>query len=226
LILIYKKKYFEMDIKDFKDLTGFTPVIKTDEKDIEKQTKSVQKFSDFGFNPSENLKFHLENKISILDNVFRPGSEAFYELLSESREFINLLSDDDRELFETTDIGKFDMFEGELVPLDLPIENIEVIYEAEYKGKEVKLNYPTRSSGPKKYKVYVKDPKTGKVKVVHFGDAKGGLTAKISDPKARKSFAARHQCHLKKDKTKPGYFACRLTKYGHLFGGKTYPGYW
>jgi hypothetical protein len=226
LVLIYNKKKSKMDIKDFKELIGFTPVIKTDEKDVEKQTKSVQKFSDFGFNPSENLKFHLENKISILDNVFRPGSESFYELLSESREFINLLSDDDRELFETTDIGRFVMFEGELVPLDLPIENIESLYEAEYKGKKVNLNKPMRSSGPKKYKVYVKNPKTGKVKVVHFGDAKGGLTAKISDPKARKSFAARHKCNLKKDKTTPGYWACRLTKFGHLFGGKTYPGYW
>ena len=70
------------------------------------------------------------------------------------------------------------------------------------------------------------NPKTGKVLVVHFGDVSGGLSAKVSDSKARKSFAARHQCHLKKDKTKPGYWACRLNKFGHLFGGKTYPGYW
>jgi hypothetical protein len=201
-------------------------VIKTDEKEVEKQLKSVKKFSDFGFNPSENLKFHLENKMSVLDNIFRPGSEAFYDLLTESRKFIDLLNESDRELFQTTDIGEFAMYEGELVPLDLPMEDLESLYEAEYKGKEVKLNKPMRSSGPKKYKVYVKNPKTGKVKVVHFGDVKGGLTAKVSDPEARKSFAARHKCSTKKDKTKAGYFACRLTKYGHLFGGKTYPGFW
>jgi len=181
-------------------------------------------------NVSESLKYHLENNKPITENIFRPGSEAFYEVIKEARELFDLgkvnLCDVDKELYESTDIGKFGMFNGELVPLDLPMENIEELNEAEYKGKEVKLNYPTRSSGPKKYKVYVKNPKTGRVKVVNFGDVKGGLTAKVNDPKARKSFAARHQCHLKKDKTKAGYWSCRLNKFGHLFGGRTYPGFW
>jgi hypothetical protein len=99
------------------------------------------------------------------------------------------------------------------------------IFEAKYHGKEVKLNYPMRG-GTKKYQVYVKNPKTGKVKKIAFGDVHGGLTAKVSNPKARKSFAARHNCDMKKDKTKAGYWACRINKYGHLWGGKTYPGFW
>jgi hypothetical protein len=117
------------------------------------------------------------------------------------------------------------MFNGELVPLDLPMENIEELNEAEYHGKEVKLNHPMRG-GAKKYHVYVKNPKTGKVKKISFGDVHGGLTAKVSNAKARKAFAARHNCDMKKDKTKAGYWACRINKYGHLWGGKTYPGYW
>ena len=179
---------------------------------------------------SEHLQYHIDNNMSVTENIFRYGSDSYFNLLKESRELYDNgkieLSGHDKELFEGSDIGRFEMFEGELVPLDLPLEIIEEINEAEYKGREVKLNYPTRSSGPKKYKVFVKNPKTGKVKVVHFGDVSGGLSAKVSDPKARKSFAARHQCHLKKDKTKPGYWACRANKYGHLWGGKTYPGYW
>lgn len=179
---------------------------------------------------SENLQYHLDNNISITENIFRYGSDSYFKLLKESRELYDSgkiqISGHDQELFEGSDIGRFEMFEDELVPLDLPLEIIEGINEAEYKGREVKLNHPTRSSGPKKYKVFVKNPKTGKVKIVHFGDVSGGLSAKVSDPKARKSFAARHQCHLKKDKTKPGYWACRLTKFGHLFGGRTYSGYW
>jgi hypothetical protein len=179
---------------------------------------------------SEHLQYHIDNNMSVTENIFRYGSDSYFNLLKESRELYDSgkieLSGHDKELFEGSDIGRFEMFEGELVPLDLPLEIIEEINEAEYKGREVKLNYPTRSSGPKKYKVFVKNPKTGKVKVVHFGDVSGGLSAKVSDPKARKSFAARHQCHLKKDKTKPGYWACRANKYGHLWGGKTYPGYW
>jgi hypothetical protein len=190
----------------------------------------VRKFNDTCL--SESLKYHLDNNKPITENIFRPGSEAFYEVIKEARELFDLgkvnLCNIDKELYESTDIGKFGIFNGELVPLDLPMENIEEIREeAEYKGKDVKLNYPMRSSGPKKYKVYVKNPKTGRVKVVNFGDVKGGLTAKVSDPKARKAFSQRHGCSTKhKDKTKAGYWSCRLNKFGHLFGGRTYPGFW
>jgi hypothetical protein len=179
-------------------------------------------------NVSESLKYHLENNKPITENIFRPGSEAFYEVIKEARELFDLgkvnLCDVDKELYESTDIGKFGMFNGELVPLDLPMENIEEINEAEYHGKEVKLNHPMRG-GSKKYHVYVKTPK-GKIKKISFGDVHGGLTAKVSNPKARKAFAARHNCDMKKDKTKAGYWACRINKYGHLWGGKTYPGFW
>jgi hypothetical protein len=180
---------------------------------------------------SESIKYHLDNNKPITENIFRPGSEAFYEVIKEARQLFDLgridLSEIDKELFESTDIGKFGLYNGEIVPLDLPMEVIEELNEAEYKGKEVKLNKPMRSSGPKKYKVYVKNPKTKKVKVVHFGDVKGGLTAKVSDPKARKAFSQRHGCSTKhKDKTKAGFWSCRLNKFGHLFGGRTYPGYW
>ena len=181
-------------------------------------------------NISESLKYHLDNNKPITENIFRPGSEAFYEVIKEARELFDLgrvtLCDVDNELYESTDIGKFGIYNGELVPLDLPMENIEELREeAEYKGKEVQLNHPMRG-GAKKYHVYVKNPKTGNVKKISFGDVHGGLTAKVSNPKARKSFAARHNCDMKKDKTKAGYWACRINKYGHLWGGKTYPGFW
>ena len=233
-----KKKLFEnkeekkqqnaggTEIKDFIPEKGYLPIVDLEEKDAD--LKSVKKFSEFGFNPSENLKFHLENKISVLDNVFRPGSEAFFEIIKEAKNFTDLLNQNDRELFETTDIGKFAMFEGEMVPLDLPMENIETIYEAEHHGKEVQLNHPMRSSGPKKYKVYVKNPKTGNVKVVNFGDVKGGLTTKINDPAARRSFIARHNCRRNwkpSDKLSAGYWSCHLPRYKNIFSG-SYSGYW
>jgi hypothetical protein len=190
--------------------------------------ENILKFEDFiDKKPSNNLVYHLENNISVLDNIFRHGSTSFFELIKESRNFRDMLSEEDQVLFEESELGLWEEFEGEMVPLDFPILCEEFITEAEYGGKKVNLGKPIRSSGPKKYKVYVKNPKTGKVKVVHFGDVKGGLTAKVSNPKARKSFAARHQCHLKKDKTKPGYWACRLNKFGYLFSSKkTYPGFW
>ena len=97
-------------------------------------------------------------------------------------------------------------------------EDIDV-NEAEYNGKKVKLNKPMRSSGGgKKYKVYVKNPKTGRVKKISFGDA--GLKTKSGNKKRAKSFAARHNCEKKNDKMKAGYWACRLPRYGLVKGGK------
>lgn len=191
--------------------------------------KYLKLFENFSGKISENLQYHIDNNKPIVENVFRPGSNKYLDLIKEARELYDNkqieLSELDTELYESTDIGRFAEYEGEIVPLDLPMETIEEVNEAEYKGKEVKLNYPMRG-GTKKYYVYVKNPKTGNVKKIAFGDVHGGLTAKVSDPKARHSFAARHKCDTKKDKTKAGYWACRINKYGHLFGGKTYPGYW
>ena len=82
--------------------------------------------------------------------------------------------------------------------------------------EKVELNKPKRG-GPKKFYVYVKDPQTGNVKKVTFGDT-SGLKAKINDPKARASFAARHKCAQKTDKTSPGYWACRLPRYAKQLG--------
>jgi hypothetical protein len=177
---------------------------------------------------SESLGYHLANDLCIAESVYRPGSDAHIQLLIEARNlWINGTIQVDKvteELFETSDLGKVGVYLDQTVPLDLPLEEFELM-EAEYKGREVKLSYPKRG-GVKKYHVYVMNPKTKRVMKLAFGDVHGGLTAKVSDPKARKSFAARHQCHLKTDKTKAGYWACRINRYAHLWGGKTYPGFW
>ena len=97
--------------------------------------------------------------------------------------------------------------------------------EAEYQGKTVQLNKPKRG-GAKKFYVYVKDPKTKNVRKVQFGDA-GNLKVKIDDPEARRSFAARHDCKNKKDKTKAGYWSCNIGRYWKSLGGsKNFSGYW
>ena len=89
-------------------------------------------------------------------------------------------------------------------------------FEAKYQGRTVPLNKPMRGD-VKKFKVYVKNPKTGNVKKVNFGH--GGTSAKKlgqktmkirkSNPKARKSFRARHKCDTAKDKTTARYWSCR-----------------
>jgi hypothetical protein len=92
--------------------------------------------------------------------------------------------------------------------------------------KNPPLNKPKRG-GAKKFYVYVRDPKTKKIKKVSFGMAGGGLRAKLNNPKARQAFAKRHDCKNKKDRTKPSYWSCRLPKLAKLLGLKSnFTGYW
>ena len=80
------------------------------------------------------------------------------------------------------------------------------IEEAEYRGRKVKLNKPMRGD-VKKFKVFVKDPKTGNIKKVNFGDP--NMRIKKSNPKRRKSFRARHNCDNPGPKTKARYWSCK-----------------
>lgn len=106
---------------------------------------------------------------------------------------------------------RFGIYEGITVPLEQPM----------IEGPEPELNKPKRNSEPgKKYVVYVKNPKTGNVKKITFGDEKGGLTSKINDRDAARNFASRHNCDTKTDKLSAGYWACRLPKYAKDLGLK------
>jgi len=82
----------------------------------------------------------------------------------------------------------------------------DLVTEAKYRGRTVKLNKPTRGD-VKKFKVYVRDPKTGNIKKVNFGDP--NMKIKKSNPKRRKSFRARHNCDNPGPKTKARYWSCK-----------------
>jgi len=251
-----------------------------------------------------SLQYHVDNNLTLSENVYRYSSESFIELFKEARDawrdgYITL-NEEDEHLLETTDIGEYGDYNGMRVPLDLPmvspdknplfeigcmiddmiedentideaatigemidfdlvkelveamggtidmdkfrkaveIQNetfdyngfdmlkasVEYIPEAEYRGKKVQLNKPKRG-GSKKFYVYVKNPKTGNIKKVSFGDT--GLSVKLKQRGARASFAARHKCAQKKDKTKPGYWSCNIGRYWKSLGGSSnFSGYW
>jgi hypothetical protein len=84
--------------------------------------------------------------------------------------------------------------------------NCNCVYEAEYQGREVKLGKPMQGD-VKKFKVYVKNPKTGKTIKVNFGDKT--MRIKKSNPDRRKSFRARHNCDNPGPRTKARYWSCR-----------------
>jgi hypothetical protein len=117
---------------------------------------------------------------------------------------INVLKEIISEGVMLEELGVLDEFE-----LDLETINEEIILEAEYHGRKVSLGKPMKGD-VKKYKVYVKDPKTGNIKKVNFGDP--NMEIRRDNPKARKSFRARHGCGTSRasDRTKAAYWSCRM----------------
>jgi hypothetical protein len=172
---------------------------------------------------SDNLKYHLDNKISLNENVFRIYSESFFDLINEVRDlFFNGkidLNENDIWIVES-DLGEKVLLEnGQEVYLDAPIEEDELISEAKHRGKNVKLNSPFRTpGGPKKFAVYVKTPK-GTIKKVTFGDP--NLRIKNASKSRAKSFRARHKCDQKKDRTTAGYWSCNVSRYRKKLGLKS-----
>jgi hypothetical protein len=177
---------------------------------------------------SEGLQYHIENQISLSENIYRYGSEEYFNLINEVRSLYKEgkidLSSLDEELVNQ-EIGQKGLYEGEDVWLDIPMEEIEVLTEAKFRGKNVKTSSPQRSSsGGKAYKVYVsgcsaktKSNPSG-VKQIRFGS--GGLKAKLNNPEAKKSYNARHGCSKGRhnDKCKAGYWSCRLPRYAKKLG--------
>jgi len=167
------------------------------------------KFNDYVDKISKSVHYHIENKIPLAENIYRIHSEEFYKLFREARELFNegileVTSDWDKHLLES-DIGEFGIYEDQKVPLDMPIEEEE---------KDPPLNKPKRG-GPKKFYVFVRDG--DKIKKVTWGDTTG-LSVKLKDKKARKSFAARHKCAQQKDRTSAAYWACNLPRYAKSLG--------
>lgn len=182
---------------------------------------------------SEGLMYHISNNIPLSENIYRYGSESFFNLINETKKLyekgVIKLNENDIELINT-DIGEKVIFEGEYVWLDTPMEDIELLTEDKFKGK--KTSSPKRdSSGGKAYKVYVsgcvkktKNNPRG-VKLIRFGS--GGLKAKLNDKEAKKSYNARHGCSKGRhnDKCKAGYWSCRLPRYSKslkISGGGTW----
>lgn len=173
---------------------------------------------------SPGLEYHLENNQSILDPIYRINSKAHFDFVREVSELYKAgsiyLDSESTELL-TDDLGKFAEYEGQVVPLDMPMrseDEAEICkMAAEYKGKKVEIGKPKKNSGSGgKWVVYVMNK--GKVKKITYGSP--DMAANWNDPKARKSFAARHQCDKKRDRTKAGYWACRA----HKDFGKNVPG--
>ena len=173
---------------------------------------------------SDALKYHIDNGLTLTNNVFRVYSEGYFDLVNEVRGLwkegkIDLNEED--TLMVESDLGIKVKIGKEYVYLDAPyISETEteedIIAEAKHKGKNVNLGKPFRTpGGPKKFAVYVRKPGGG-IKKVTFGDPK--LKVRNRNKGAAKSFRARHKCSQKKDRTTAGYWSCNVGRYAKQLG--------
>jgi len=173
---------------------------------------------------SESLQYHIDNGLTLTNNVFRAYSEGYFDLVNEVRELweegLIKLNEEDTLMVES-DLGKKVQIGEEMIFLDAPFiyeteTEEDIIEEAKHRGKNVKLGKPfSTSGGPKKFAVYVKSP-SGGVKKVTFGDPK--LKVRNRNKGAAKSFRARHRCNQKKDRTTAGYWSCNVGRYAKQLG--------
>ena len=173
---------------------------------------------------SEDLKYHINEGISLTDNAFRAYSQKYFDLVNEVRKLWNEgkidLNEEDRMMVES-DLGVKVKVGKEYVYLDAPYiyeteTEEDILQEAMHRGKKVELNKPKRTpGGPKKFAVYVKTPGGG-IKKVTFGDP--NLKIKNKNKGAAKSFRARHKCDQKKDRTTAGYWSCNVGRYAKQLG--------
>lgn len=174
---------------------------------------------------SEELEYHINENLTLTNNVFMIYSKKYFDLINEvrdlwMRDLIHLNEEDEQMVM--SDTGKVALFEGEMVYLDAPVledDDFDYMNEAEHRGKKVNLNKPFRTpGGPKKFAVYVKTPGGG-VKKVTFGDP--NLKVRNKNKGAAKSFRARHKCDQKKDRTTAGYWSCNVGRYSKQLGLKS-----
>lgn len=226
-----EKKAGEMTAKQVDDFAGTKHKgLPSKKEELRKRIREaiISKLSED--NLSEAVKYHLENKLPVSQNIFRPGSDQFFALFKEVRKLYNegsytLQESEEFYILETSDLGEWGVYEGNKVPLDYPfLYEDEELEEAKYQGREVTLGAKgAKRSGDGRAYVYVRDPDSGNIRKVSFGssmsDAMGDSEAAR---KRRKNFGDRHNCADKKDKTKAGYWSCRATK---MFG-RDISGWW
>ena len=166
---------------------------------------------------SEELQYHLDNRLTLNENVFRIYSESYLNLINEVRNLYRLgfieLNENDKWIV-ISDLGKSVLSEEQSNYEEFygSVENVDLLNEADYQGRNVMLG-KIMQGDIKKFKVYVKNDK-GKVVKVNFGfggkSAKGKrMVIKKNNPERRRSFRARHNCDNPGPRWKPRYWACK-----------------
>ncbi len=151
------------------------------------------------------VKMHIEQIYGLLDDNKEDVIRGILTMIKTGHESVTSVSNLISVLEEFgAEWSELDALEA-AVSKSLPNK----LDEAEYRGRKVQLGKPMRGD-VRKYKVFVKDPKTGNIKKVNFGDP--NMEIRRDDPERRKSFRARHGCGTPRasDRTKAAYWSCRM----------------
>jgi len=161
--------------------------------------------------PAAGDDFEIELEDGTLIETYIMATEGSAILLDATDEIYSALGQwaelcEDVELDEDQGAGQTLAKAIDNAPVDTMSNIDEEMDEAKYQGREVPLN--KKMAGDRaKFKVYVKDPATGNVKKVNFGDK--NMRIKKSNPARRKSFRARHNCANPGSKLKARYWSCK-----------------
>ena len=148
---------------------------------------------DFAFELSDGTLVETYILESTEDGILLAATDTIITVLDDWQQLVDPLEDLNEDVtLETMGYG------GSMGEDDMD--------EAKYHGREVPLGKPM-AGDVKKSKVYVKDPSTGNIKKVNFGDP--NMRIKKSIPGRRKSFRARHHCENPGSRLKARYWSCR-----------------
>ena len=184
-----------------------------------------ESYDDYKKSINENIKYHIENELTISESIFRVESEAYLDFVNEMRALWRdgkiSVSEDDQFILEKlytgqkgtytdrdTDRKKTVNFDDpQLAPKDLGIKTLYYVYRPSPSGE--------------------KDEKTGLTKaiMIGFGESPGpgkdDVRDKHQDPGKRAGFLARQNCKEKKDEYASGWWSCNIHKFWKQLGLKT-----
>lgn len=174
---------------------------------------------------SKNLRYHIDNELSITESIFRIGSDAYLDLINETRDlYFNhkiALNEYDQYIVEKLQTGKKGTYvdrksgkkktvkldDPHIRKKDEPTSNLFIVYRPHPDGE--------------------KDPDTGLViaKALGFGEDTGpgnpDVRQKHQEEGKRNSFLARQKCKQEKDQNTKKWWACNMHLFYKQLGLKT-----
>lgn len=182
-----------------------------------------ESYDDYKKSINENIKYHIENRLSISESIFRVGSDAYLDFVNEMRSLWNegkiQVSEDDQFILEKLYTGQ----KGTYKDSDTGKKKTVTLDDPQLSPPDIDTLYYVYRPSPSGEK----DKDTGLVKaiMIGFGEKTGAgqpdVRDKHQDPGKRAQFLARHNCKDKHDEYASGWWSCNIHRFYKQLGLKT-----